>query len=96
MTDAPCRRVRLPTFIAVFALCVAALSSARAESAVYWANGSVVGAANLDGSSPQLAYFEPFAPSRPADAHGGVAVNESHLYWHGIFGISRVNLEARL
>lgn len=72
---------------------VAMALPSSATAAVYWAGGSTIGAANLDGSAPNEKYFKPPFPSDSAGPECGLAVSDSYLYWVGAFGIGRVNLE---
>jgi hypothetical protein len=77
--------------VLILAVCGALFGSTSASAAVYWA-GSGIGAANLDGSSPNEKYFRPPFPSDSAGPECGLAVSDSHLYWTGSFGLGRVNL----
>ncbi|HXQ88729.1 MAG TPA: hypothetical protein VN733_03735 [Solirubrobacterales bacterium] len=72
---------------------LAALGPAAAPAAVYWAENGQIGAANLDGTSPNPAYFKPPFPSDSAGPGCGLAASDSYLYWVGAFGIGRVNLD---
>lgn len=83
------RAVWLATSLTAAAL----LFAPAAPAAVYWATGSTIGAANLDGSQPNQKYFKPPFPSGSAGPECGLAVTPSYLYWVGAFGIGRVNLE---
>lgn len=81
--------------IAVVATLLVSFASGpgRAEAAVYWGTTYAIGAANLDGSSPQQKYFKPPFPADFSAPACGVAVTPTYLYWAGAFGLGRVNLE---
>lgn len=71
----------------------------QADAALYWGENGTVGAANLDGSAADLAYFNPlsYLPIS-GGARCGVAVNSRYLYWLGSSQpnssqIGRVNLD---
>ena len=65
-----------------------------ADAAVYWGNGSNIGAANLDGSAPQFDWLTPL-PNEGGGGHVcGVAVNATHLLWLGTFTAGRTSLDA--
>jgi virginiamycin B lyase len=78
---------------AVHVAALAVLAPAAAGAAVYWAGGSTIGAANLDGSALNEKYFKPPFPSDSAGPECGLAVSDSYLYWVGAFGLGRVNFD---
>ncbi|MGC1852881.1 MAG: hypothetical protein WA687_10640 [Solirubrobacterales bacterium] len=65
-----------------------------AEGAIYWANGSTIGRANLDGSHADPNFI---SQHFLLNIRGvcGLAVNESHIYWadEGQGTIGRANLD---
>src|SRR5689334_5425800 len=74
--------------------CLLAMAApAAAPAAVYWSENGSIGAANLDGTSPNPDYFKPPFPSDSAGPNCGLAASDSYLYWAGGFGIGRVNLD---
>lgn len=78
--------------LAMVAACAAPTSIA--EGAIYWANGSTIGRANLDGSNADPNFIsQPFLLNIGSAC--GLAVNDSHIYWadesHGSIG--RANLD---
>lgn len=76
--------------IVLMALLYVVVASAQAEAAVYWGSPrDGIGAASLDGSSPQWDYFYwPFG-NESAGPACGVAVTSEYLYWAGAGGIGR-------
>jgi hypothetical protein len=69
---------------------IALLVVPAAPAAVYWDEPGTLGAANLDGSSPNPKYL---LFRHMAGPTCDVAVTATHLYWCEWFGIWRVNLE---
>jgi hypothetical protein len=69
---------------------VALTCAAGAQAAIYWGNGSKIGAAEIGGGNPNPNYFQFHHPGGPIC---DVAVSDTHLYWAEWFGIWRVNLE---
>jgi hypothetical protein len=69
---------------------IALLVAPAAPAAVYWDESGTLGAANLDGSSPNSKYLLFRGLSGPTC---DVAVTATHLYWCESSGILRVNLE---
>lgn len=83
----------LAALLGCFAVLTATLMAGTATAAIYWGQGSL-GAANLDGSEPNFEYLKTsLPPTSIASANCGVAVTPSFIYWSGILGIGRVNLE---
>ncbi len=62
-----------------FVATLAGLAS-HAQAAVYWANGSMIGGANLDGSNLDPEYVGAFDSNEIVQACG-VAVDATHMYW---------------
>jgi hypothetical protein len=65
---------------------------ATANAAIYWADGSRLGVANLDGSYPT--YFWSGFPPYQAGMGCGVAINARHIYWadrSGVIGRARLD-----
>lgn len=77
----------------VLACLLAIAAPAAAPAAVYWSENGSIGAANIDGTSPNPDYFKPPFPSDSAGPNCGLAASDSYLYWVGGFGIGRVNLD---
>lgn len=79
---------RSALLLALSVLSVFGVLASHAPAAVYWGDGSDIGAANLDGSARVSSIFVNESWKLPdgqaAQIHGpvcGVAVNGTHLYW---------------
>lgn len=81
---------RCALFAIGLVVAVALLVVPRASAAVYWDESGTLGAAHLDGSSPNPKYL---LFRHLAGPTCDVAVTDSHLYWCEWFGIWRVNFE---
>jgi hypothetical protein len=64
-----------------FALALAWLGAPRAEAAVYWGSGSMIGTANNDGTMALGSYPYETANTIPNGNVCGVAVTGTHLFW---------------
>lgn len=64
--------------------------TSNASAAIYWDEAGTLGAANLDGSSPNPKYL---LFRHLAGPTCDVAVTDTYLYWCEWFGVWRVNLE---
>lgn len=80
------------TLVVALAWLACALAAPPARGAVYWNSGTTIGAANMDGTTPQE-FFYPLITGPGWVAPGcGVAVDDTHLYWRGS-EIARVSLD---
>jgi virginiamycin B lyase len=87
MSDERTRRRRRVVRAVVTAVLVSLALPATAGAFVYWANGTTIGRANLDGSGVDQSFIT------GAAAPAGVAVDGEHIYWVNTDSIARANLD---
>jgi hypothetical protein len=70
------------------------LSSGSSMAAIYWNDGKSIGRVNSDGASPERDFI-PLPLSDGGKLCGGVAVNDTYIYWSqpGLHAIGRANLD---
>jgi hypothetical protein len=67
--------------LALGLLALPALAQERADAALYWAHGSSLGRANLDGSLPFWPLPNGYFPALDVSGACGLDVDDRHLYW---------------
>jgi virginiamycin B lyase len=74
-------RLRPLLLLALAVLALLPLVPSRAEAIVYWASGSSLGRANLDGSMSLWPLPSGYFPALEASSACGLAVDAQHLFW---------------